>query len=135
MFGCCAAAAAGDPPRVARLAAAKKKAVTYHITEVAGWVIVTPSGKAQNNEPLRVRYMFRRWLTRPAVRVVVNLQRLEQFGVWEVGVLTSFKREVDQRVGVLRLCNLNPELNGYFRDVRFAEQFAIYDGLEAAMTD
>jgi len=109
--------------------------VTYHITEVAGWVIVTPSGKAQNNEPLRVRYMFRRWLTRPAVRVVVNLQRLEQFGVWEVGVLTSFKREVDQRVGVLRLCNLNPELNGYFRDDRFAEQFAIYDGLEAAMTD
>ena len=35
-------------------------AVNYRITEIAGWVIVTPSGKAANNEPLRLRYVFRR---------------------------------------------------------------------------
>ncbi len=108
-------------------------AVKYRITEVSGWVIVTPSGQAENNEPLRVRYMFRRWLTRQGIRVIVNLKQLEQFGVWEVGVLTSFKREVDQRVGVLRLCHLNPELKGYFHDDRFAEQFEVYEDLEAAM--
>ena len=34
--------------------------VQYRLTEVAGWVVVTPSGKAENNEPLRVRYLFRR---------------------------------------------------------------------------
>ena len=110
------------------------KSVKYRITEVAGWVIVTPSGQAENNEPLRVRHMFRRWLTCQGIRVIVNLKQLEQFGVWEVGVLTSFKREVDQRVGVLRLCNLNPELEGYFHADRFAEQFEVYDDLEAAMT-
>ncbi len=109
-------------------------AVKYRLTEVGGWMIVTPSGKAENNEPLRVRYMFRRWLTRQGIRVIVNLKLLEQFGVWEVGVLTSFKRQVDQRVGVLRLCHLNPQLKGYFHDDRFAEQFEVYDDLEAAMT-
>jgi anti-anti-sigma factor len=107
--------------------------VNYRITEAGGWVIVTPSGKAENNEPLRVRYLFRCWLMRQGVRVIVNLKQLEQFGVWEVGVLTSFKREVDQRAGVLRLCHLNPELKGYFHDDRFAEQFEIFDDLEGAM--
>lgn len=108
--------------------------VKYRISEAAGWVIVTPSGNGENNEPLRVRYLFRRWLTRQGVRVIVNLKQLQQFGVWEVGVLTSFKREVDQRAGVLRLCHLNRELNGFFHDDRFTEQFDVYDDLEAAMT-
>ena len=107
----------------------------YRITEASGWVVVTPSGKAENNEPLRVRYMFRRWLKREGLRVIINLEQLEQFGVWEVGVLTSFKRQVDQRGGVLRLCSLNPELKGYFHDDRFAEQFAICHDLAAAMTE
>jgi anti-anti-sigma factor len=105
----------------------------YRITEVAGWVIVNPSGKAENNEPLRVRHLFRRWLTRSGIRVIVNLKQLERFGVWEVGLLTSFKREVDQRAGVLRLCHLNPQLKGYFHDDRYAEQFEVYEDLEAAM--
>jgi len=107
--------------------------VNYRITEVAGWVVVTPSGRGENNEPLRVRHLFRRWLARQGVRVIVNLKQLEQFGVWEVGVLTSFKRQVDQRVGVLRLCNLDPGLQGYFNQDRFAECFDIYNDLEAAM--
>jgi anti-anti-sigma factor len=108
--------------------------VKYRITEAGGWTIIAPSGKAENNEPLRVRHLFRRWLAKSGIRVIVNLDHLEQFGVWEVGLLTSFKREVDQRVGVLRLCNLNPELKGYFQHDRFAEQFDFYDDLEAAMT-
>jgi anti-anti-sigma factor len=107
--------------------------VNYRITEIAGWVVVTPSGKAENNEPLRVRYLFRRWLARQGVRVIVNLKQLEQFGIWEVGVLTSFKRQVDQRVGVLRLCNLDTSLQGYFNHDRFSECFDIYNDLEAAM--
>ena len=135
MFQSCAAAGATDTPPATGLAAMEMNAVRYRISEVAGWVIVTPSGKAENNEPLRVRHMFRRWLTRHGIRVIVNLKQLEQFGVWEVGVLTSFKREVDQRVGVLRLCHLNPQLKGYFHDDRFAEQFEIYDDLEGAMTE
>jgi hypothetical protein len=109
-------------------------AVKYRVSEAAGWVVVTPSGKAENNEPLRVRYLFRRWLTRQGVCVIVNLKLLEQFGVWEVGVLTSFKREVDQRAGRLRLCHVNAELEGYFHDDRFAERFEIYEDLEAALT-
>ena len=107
--------------------------VNYRITEVGDWVIVTPSGQAANNEPLRVRHLFRRWLTRRGVRVIVNLKQLEQFGIWEVGVLTSFKRQVDQRVGVLRVCNLDPALQGYFNHDRFSECFDIYNDLEAAM--
>ena len=71
------------------------KQVNYRITELNGWVIVTPTGKAQNNEPLRVKYLFRRWLSREGARVIVNLKGLAQLGVWEVGLLTSFKREIE----------------------------------------
>jgi len=44
----------------------------YRVSDTAGWVIIRPSGKAQNNEPLRVRYLFRRWLSRDGVRVIVD---------------------------------------------------------------
>ncbi len=94
---------------------------------------MNPSGKAQNNEPLRVRYLFKRWLTQNGIRVIVNLKELSQLGVWEMGLITSFKKEVDQRSGSLRLCNLNPSLKGYFHNDRFAEQFEIYVNLERAM--
>ncbi|MGE5304372.1 MAG: hypothetical protein ACM3TN_13760 [Alphaproteobacteria bacterium] len=79
----------------------------YRITEVNGWVIVNHSGKPENNEPLRVKHLFKKWFTQQGVRVIVNLKDLSQFGVWEVGLITSFKKEVDQRAGTLRLCSLN----------------------------
>jgi anti-anti-sigma regulatory factor len=107
--------------------------VNYRITELNGWLIVTPTGKAENNEPLRVKYLFRRWLSEKGARVIVNLKGLEQLGVWEVGVLTSFKREIDQRAGTLRLCHLDRTLAGYFQEDRFAEQFEIFSDLENAM--
>jgi anti-anti-sigma regulatory factor len=105
----------------------------YRVSEVAGWFIIGPSGHAENNEPLRIRYLFRRWLAREGVKVIVDLKELSQFGVWEVGLLTSFKREVDQRAGTLRVCRLNPNLSGYFQNDRFADQFDIYADLESAM--
>jgi anti-anti-sigma factor len=107
--------------------------VNYRITEVNGWVIVTPIGKAENNEPLRVKYLVKRWLGERGVRVIVNLKGLQQLGVWEMGLLTSFKREIDQRAGIMRLCHLDPTLAGYFHDDRFAEQFEIFADLEEAM--
>jgi anti-anti-sigma factor len=107
--------------------------VNYRITEADGWVVVNPTGRAENNEPLRVRHLLRRWLSRAQPRVIINLCALEQFGVWEVGLLISFKKEVDQRAGVLRLCQLDPKLNGYFHNDRFTEQFEIYPDLETAM--
>ena len=105
----------------------------YRISESKGWVIITPAGKAENNEPLKVRHLIRRWIAQQGIRLIVNLERLESFGVWEVGVLTSIKKEVDQRAGHLRLCHLNPELDGYFQNDRFAEQFEIYPDLETAI--
>ena len=63
----------------------------------------------------------------------MNLKELSQLGVWEMGLITSFKREMDQRSGVLRLCHLDPSLQGYFHNDRFAEQFEIYADLESAM--
>ena len=107
--------------------------VNYRIAEVNGWVIVTPTGKAENNEPLRVKYLFKRWLNEKGARVIVNLKGLESLGVWEMGLLTSLKREIDQRAGMIRLCHLDPTLAGYFHDDRFAEQFAIFADLEQAM--
>jgi anti-anti-sigma regulatory factor len=107
--------------------------VNYRITEVNGWVIVTPTGKAENNEPLRVKYLFKRWLSEKGARVIVNLAGLEQLGVGEMGLLTSFKREIDQRSGIIRLCHLDRTLAGYFHDDRFAEQFEIFADLEEAM--
>lgn len=107
--------------------------MNYRITEVGGWVVVNPSGKAENNEPLRVRYLFRRWLAQPGVHVIIDLKQLEQFGVWEVGLLISFKKEIDQRAGVLRLCQLDPALQGYFHNDRFTEQFEVYEDLASAM--
>lgn len=89
--------------------------VNYRITELNGWVIVTPTGKAENNEPLRVKYLFKRWLSQKGARVIVNLKGLEQLGVWEMGLLTSLKREIDQRAGTVRLCQLDPTLAVVFR--------------------
>jgi CheY-like chemotaxis protein len=40
--------------------------VNYRVTELHGWCIVTPTGKAENNEPLRVKYLFKRWLSEKA---------------------------------------------------------------------
>ena len=65
--------------------------------------------------------------------MIVNLKGLEQLGVWEMGLLTSFKREIDQHAGIIRLCHLKPALAGYFHDYRFAEQFEIFSDLEGAM--
>jgi anti-anti-sigma regulatory factor len=93
----------------------------------------TRQAKPKNNEPLRVKYVFHRWLTQKGIRVIVNLKGLSHFGVWEMGLITSFKKEVDQRAGILRLCSLSPCLQGYFQKDRFAEQFAIYRDLEGAM--
>jgi anti-anti-sigma regulatory factor len=107
--------------------------VNYRITEAGGWFVVTPSGKAANNEPLKVKYLFKRWLAAKGMRVIVNLKGIEEIGVWEMGVLTSFKKEMDQRHGILRLCHLDPALGGYFQNDRFVEQFEIYADLETAM--
>lgn len=105
----------------------------YRITEVGGWFLVGLSGKAENNEPLRVKHLFKRWLTERGMRVIVNLKEVEEFGVWEMGLLTSFKREMDQRDGTLRICHLDPLLKGYFQNDRFAEHFDIFPDLESAM--
>jgi anti-anti-sigma regulatory factor len=96
-------------------------------------VIVGVSGRAENNEPLKVKHLFNRWLTELGMRVIVNLKDIEEFGVWEMGLLTSFKKEVDQRGGTLRLCHLDPGRKGYFQTDRFAEQFEFYSNMEAAM--
>ena len=98
-------------------------------------MIVALSGKAENNEPLKVKYLFNRWLTGMGTRVIVDLRDIEEFGVWEMGLLTSFKKEMDQRGGTLRLCNLDPARKGYFQHDRFAEQFEFYSDLEAAMLE
>jgi hypothetical protein len=92
--------------------------VNYRISEAGGWIIVSPSGKAQNNEPLRVKYLFKRWLAQEGLRVIVALKEVTQFGVWEMGLITSFKKELDQRAGALRLGHLNPVLQGYFQSDR-----------------
>ncbi len=105
----------------------------YRITEVSGWFIVSVSGKAENNEPLKVKYLFKRWLAEKGMRVIVNLQEIEELGVWEMGLLTSFKKEMDQRAGTLRICHIDPSLKGYFQKDRFTEQFEIYLDLESAM--
>jgi anti-anti-sigma factor len=107
--------------------------VKYRVTETGGWVIVHVSGKAENNEPLRVKHLFNRWLTEKGVQVIVDLKEIEEFGVWEMGLLTSLKKEMDQRGGLLRLCHLNPKIEGYFQNDRFAEQFEIHPDLEHAM--
>lgn len=107
--------------------------MNYRITETGGWIVVHPSGKAENNEPLRVRYLFKKWLTEEGIKVIVNLKELSGLGVWEMGLLTSFKKEIDQRAGILRLCNLKPGLIELVVTGRFAECFEVYDDLEAAM--
>jgi len=107
--------------------------VNYRITELNEWVIVYPSGRAQNNEPLRVKYLFQRWLTQNGIRVIVNLKEVSQLGVWERELLTSFKEEVKQRAGILRICNSESALQGCFQHDGFTKQFETYRDLEHAL--
>ncbi|HTN71411.1 MAG TPA: hypothetical protein VMO00_10025 [Methylomirabilota bacterium] len=62
--------------------------MNYRITEVDGWVVVNPSGKAQTNEPLRVRYLFKQWLAQNGIRVIVNLK---EFSSWAYGKWGSLR--------------------------------------------
>ena len=55
--------------------------MNYRITEAGGWFVVTLSGKAANNEPLKVKYLFKRWLTAKGMRVIINLKGIEEIGV------------------------------------------------------
>jgi anti-anti-sigma factor len=107
--------------------------VNYRITEVNDWVIVHPSGKAQNNEPLRVKYLFHRWLTQNGIRVIVSLKDLSQLGAWEMRLLRAFKEEVTERTGILRLCNLSPSVGPSFKNDYLGEEFEVYQDLERAM--
>ena len=107
--------------------------MNYRITEVNDWVIVHPSGKAQNNEPLRVKYLFHRWLTQNGIRVIVSLKELSQLGAWEMRLLRAFKEEVTQRAGIFRVCNLSPSLGTTFQDDRLEGDFVVYKDLEHAM--
>lgn len=63
--------------------------MNYRITQINSWIVVNTSGKAENNEPLRVKYLFNKWLTREGIRVIINLKELAHFGIWEVGLLAS----------------------------------------------
>jgi anti-anti-sigma factor len=116
-----------------RKATLEEERVNYRITQINSWIVVNPSGKAQDNEPLRVEHLFHKWLTMEKIRVIINLKELARFGVCEIGLLAAFRREVHRRNGVLRLCNLNPKLNGYFRQEGFLELFELYVDLEGAM--
>ncbi len=107
--------------------------MNYRITQINSWIVVHPSGRAQDNEPLRVKYLFNKWLTMEGIRIIINLRELARFSVCEVGLLGSFQSEVHRRNGVLRLCNLNPKLGGSFHNERFPEQFELYADLEGAM--
>jgi anti-anti-sigma factor len=109
--------------------------MNYRIRQIDNWIVVNTSGKAQNNEPLRVEHLFHQWLTMEGIRVIVNLQELARFDVCEVELLASFRREVRRRNGVLRLCSLNPKLDGYFRQERFLEQFELYVDLAGALQE
>ena len=65
---------------------------------------------------LRVRYLFKKWLTEDGINVIVNLKGLSGLGVWEMGLLTSFKRSGPARRQTA-LCNLNPALKVTFTTI------------------
>lgn len=108
--------------------------MTYHFTHQNGWVILSIRGKARNNEPLQAKRHILPWLEEPGVRLIVNLEGLEALGVLEMGLLNSLRKEVDLRGGTLRLCRLNPALQGYFQQDRFTRTtFHIYTNVDSAM--
>jgi anaerobic selenocysteine-containing dehydrogenase len=80
--------------------------VNYRITEADGWVIVNPNGRAENNEPLRVRHLLRRWLSRDQPRVIINLCMLEQFGVQDA----DFVEITSRRGKVIAQCRVTEEI-------------------------
>ena len=103
----------------------------YRITEICGWVIVGLSGRAENNEPLKVKHLFKRWLTAREMRVIVNLKEIEEFGVWEMGLLTSFKKEMDQRGGTLSYIAESGSIGDYIDSLNRLRCFglsALYPG-------
>jgi hypothetical protein len=107
--------------------------VNYHITENSGWIIVNACGKAHDNEPRRITHLFNCWLSIEGIRVIIDLKQIARFGIRELGLLASFKSEVDQRHGTLRLCSLNRKLHGSLACDREAANFALYPDLKAAM--
>ena len=52
--------------------------------------------------------------------------------VTQLGVITSFKKEVDLMNGFLKICSLRPRINNYLSKNRLDRIFDIYENLNSA---
>ena len=60
-------------------------------------------------------------------------ERSSTIGCMGNGADHLFQKRGGSALGALRLCSLDPSLEGYFHNDRFSEQFEIYADLESAM--
>jgi len=107
--------------------------MNYEFVCEEGFLIMKLSGKVGVNERLSVKKRLAPYLERSCKKVIVHLQGLgESEGVHILGVLNTIKKEFELLGGEVKLCYLNPELIGYFRENRLDQLFEIVQSVEQA---
>ncbi|HXX34401.1 MAG TPA: STAS domain-containing protein [Thermodesulfobacteriota bacterium] len=107
--------------------------MNYEFVCEEGFLIMKLSGKVGVNERLSVKKRLAPYLERSCKKVIVHLQGLgESEGGHILGVLNTIKKEFELLGGEVKLCYLNPELIGYFRENRLDQLFEIVQSVEQA---
>jgi anti-anti-sigma factor len=105
--------------------------MNYEFVCEEGFLIMKLSGTARLNERLLVKKRLIPYLERSCTKIIVDLKGLgESEGVHVLGVLNTIKKECELLGGEVKLCELNPELNRYFRENRLDQLFEIAQSAE-----
>lgn len=105
----------------------------YIIMKQGGHIIIEVSGKTRNNEPLIARKILSRYLGERGIRVILNLNGIEEGEPTALaGVLNSIRKEIGLLRGDMKLCSLPPALLIYFKENRLDKIFTICEDEQTA---
>lgn len=110
-----------------------QQGMNYALEYQKDFLIVKLSGSIEANERLLTKRFLFRSLRLSFRKIIVDLEGLGGGEtVYCVGVLNTFKKEVQLMGGKLKLCSLKPEVFRYFRENRLDLAFDIQPSIEQA---
>ncbi len=105
-----------------------------NIIEKRDFIFVEIGGSLANKVPCSARDVLHPWRTRTELRIALDLGGIDEDSdvVTQLGVMTSFKKEVDLMNGFLKVCSLRPRIKNYLLENRLGNIFDIYEDLNSA---
>jgi anti-anti-sigma regulatory factor len=107
----------------------------YQISQEKGRLLIKLCGNTRKNEALSARKRLSRYLAERGMRVIVDLEELNQWEPWTlVDILNGIRKEVRLLNGDLKLRSLKPDIRNYFEVHRLDRifQFCANEEVKAA---